>query len=233
MSFAAAIQCRGLTVEAAGRPILGPLDLAVAPGEHVLVVGPSGSGKTTLLRAIAGLALPERGELELFGEPASGKGSLALAPEHRGVAMLFQGAALWPHLSVERTLRFVLARKGVKGGAARARVAELLSSVELVGFERRLPGTLSGGERQRLALARALASRPRIMLLDEPLGPLDAELRASLLARIDSLHHQESWTTLHVTHDPEAARSIATRVLRLERGSLVNDGRADRAGARA
>ena len=125
-----AISIRGLSVELGGRAVLDQLELEVAAGEHLLVVGPSGSGKSTLLRVIAGLQAPTRGTLELFGEPASAAGRVLLPPEQRGVGFLFQGAALWPHLSVRRTLEFVLKRRGsayTDRAARRARVAELLA----------------------------------------------------------------------------------------------------------
>lgn len=213
----------GVTVDAGAKRLLGPLDLALEPREHVLVTGPSGSGKTTLLRVVAGLARPSAGRVELDGELASEGPRLAIPPARRGIGFLFQGAALWPHLSVADTLRFVLRHSGaVRGRAAiEARVAELLAWVELTGFERRLPATLSGGEAQRLALARALAPAPRILLLDEPLGPLDAELRGSLLAKLGDLEERLALTTLHVTHDPDESAALATRRVRLERGLLV------------
>ena len=217
-----AIRLEGLAVGAGKRTVLGPLDLDVAEGEHVLVVGPSGAGKTTLLRAIAGLARPQRGRVTLFGRTASEGARIVLPPAGRGVGLLFQGGALWPHMSARRTLEFVLARRGVARAARRARSDELLALVELTGFERRKPGTLSGGEAQRLALARALACEARILLLDEPLGPLDAALRAELLARLERLQRELGLTVLHVTHDPAEARSIADRALFLRDGLLVD-----------
>jgi len=220
-----AVRVAGLEVRAGGARLLGPLSFELAPGEAALVVGPSGSGKTTLLRALAGLALPSAGTIELGGRPASAPGRSLPAPDRRRVGFLFQGAALWPHMSVARTLRFVLGFRGVRGAAAGARIAELLDRVQLAGFEKRMPATLSGGEKQRLALARALASEPELLLLDEPLGPLDAELRASLLECLGRLHEETGWTSLHVTHDPEEAMSAADRVLRLEDGRLVEEKR--------
>jgi ABC-type sulfate/molybdate transport systems ATPase subunit len=216
-----ALELRGLEIRRDGRLLLGPLDLELARGESVLLVGPSGSGKTTLLRAIAGLTVPSAGSVSLAGRPASEAGRLLLRPEERRIGMLFQGGALWPHMSVARTLRFVLAQRGLRGSQANSRVQELLRDVRLEGFESRLPGTLSGGERQRLALARALASEPEILLLDEPLGPLDTELRQGLLETLGALHERQGWTVVHVTHDPAEARPYASRVLELANGKLV------------
>ena len=218
--MSAAVELSGLEVKAGRKTLLGPVDLSIAAGEHVLVVGRSGSGKTTLLRAIAGLVRPARGRVLLGGREASEGGRLALPPEQRRIGYLFQGGALWPHMSVKRTLAFTLARAGVGRSRRKARIAELLALVELEGFEKRMPGTLSGGEAQRLALARALAVEPEIVLLDEPLGPLDAELRGALLERLGSLQKELSWTALHVTHDPAEAASVATRVLRIEEGRI-------------
>jgi len=227
----AALHLSGVVVEAAGRRILGPVDLDVRSGEHVLLVGPSGCGKSTLLRAIAGLETLAAGRLEIDGRLANEGARTHLAPAERGVGFLFQGGALWPHMSARRTLEFVLKRCGVPRRERAARATELLEQVELRGFERRLPGTLSGGEAQRLALARALAGEPRILLLDEPLGPLDAELRGALLARLAEVHAELGLTILHVTHDPQEARGLATRTLRLRDGqveaSLADDPLAD------
>jgi len=219
-----AISLQSITIlgsERRAAPILGPLSLEIAAGQHILIVGPSGCGKSTLLRAIAGLVEPSTGSLELFGQPASGPGTSLLPPERRGIGMLFQDAALWPHMSAQKTLRFVLKNAGLD--ASKQRIAQLLGEVHLSGFEKRMPATLSGGERQRLALARAMAVEPKLLLLDEPLGPLDQELRQDLLESVARLHHSHSWTTLHVTHDPEEAANFADRTIRLCAGQLVAD----------
>lgn len=219
---APAIAARGLEVRTAGGTrILGPLDLEVERGAYALVCGPSGCGKTTLLRAIAGLARPSAGTLQLFGEPAHEGTRERVPPQARGVGMVFQGGALWPHLCAQRTLEFVLAQRGVARGERRARAGELLAQVELSGFERRLPGSLSGGEAQRLALARALAMQPRLLLLDEPLGPLDRPLRAELLARLGALRANLGLTVLHVTHDPDEARALADQRIDLVPGGRI------------
>jgi len=212
-----AVHVSGLRVLApGGRCILESTDLEITAREHVLLVGPSGCGKTTLLRAIAGLIVPEQGTIDLFGRRASAPGELLVAPHRRGIGMMFQSGALWPHMSARKTLEFTIASSG--GKPTRERVSELLTLVRLGGFEERKPGTLSGGEAQRLALARAMASRPRLLLLDEPLGPLDQDSRADLLDVLADVHERFSWTTLHVTHDPEEARAHASRTIALEAG---------------
>jgi len=203
--------------------LTGPVDLEIPQGEHVLIVGPSGCGKTSLLRAIAGLSRKTRGTVELFGQVATQGGKHTLAPEKRGIGYLFQGGALWPHMSALKTLHFTLRAGGVPKSERPERAAELLSLVGLEGFEERRPAELSGGEGQRLALARALCLRPRLLLLDEPLGPLDAPLRASMLASIERLAEEFALTILHVTHDPREAQSAATRTLTFEKGLLHTD----------
>lgn len=211
----------GLSVEIGGAPVLrGPVDVELHPGEHVLLIGRSGSGKTSLLRAIAGLVGPLAGTIDLGGTRVSEPLRVIVAPERRGIGYVPQGGALWPHLTVARTLEFVLARRGLARSARPARIAELLELVELPGFERRLPATLSGGEAQRVALARALAADPSLLLLDEPLGPLDAELRRALLDRLADLKGQLGFAALHVTHDPAESATVADRTLRLEDGRL-------------
>lgn len=170
---------------------------------------------------MAGLQPPTAGTIALFGRPASGPGQVLLSPEKRGVGMLFQRGALWPHMSVSRTLKFVLARRGVARKDRPRRVSELLEKVDLSGFEARKPGTLSGGEAQRLAMARALAAEAKILLLDEPLGALDPKRRTDLLQRLQELHQSDDLTILHVTHAPDEAAGVATRILALDAGVLV------------
>ncbi len=221
MSSTPIVRIQSASVKLGGRVVLGPLELEIARGEHLLVVGPSGCGKTTLLRAIAGLQMLDQGRIWIDGQLAGEGARQLLPPERRRVAMLFQGGALWPHMSARETLGFVLRARRVPRAGHAARIAELLALVELTGLEERKPGALSGGEAQRLALARALAMDPEILLLDEPLGPLDAELRESLITRLAELQERLNLTTVHVTHDPREVERLATRTLHMRAGLPV------------
>ncbi len=216
-----ALEVEGLGVHLARNEVLRDLSLRLEPGEHVLLVGRSGSGKSTLLRAIAGLEELYTGSIRLAGRAVAEAGRQRVAPEARGVGYLFQEGALWPHWSARKTLVQTLAWSGCPRAERAARAAELLASVGLAGLEARRPDQLSGGEAQRLALARALAVRPGLLLLDEPLGPLDAELRDQLLDLLDRLRREQGFACLHVTHDPAEAARIASRTLRLEDGRLT------------
>jgi len=220
-----AVKVDGLEVELGGRRVLGPLDFAIEERSWVLFVGPSGCGKTTLLRALAGLTTPARGTIELGGRLASQGGQLLVPPEQRGIGMVFQGAGagLWPHLSAQATLEFVLACAGAARAERARRAQELLELVGLAGLGPRRPGELSGGEAQRLALARALATSPRLLLLDEPLGALDHSLRAALAERLHELFRRLGPTILQVTHDPGEVAAYADRTIALEAGTVRSD----------
>ena len=222
---APAIAIADLEVRAGKAQLLGPLSLTVEAGEHLLVVGRSGCGKTSLLRAIAGFAPTSAGRIELAGKLAQDGKRSVLQPQERGVGLLFQNGALWPHMKVAQTLRFVLKAGGVPKENQDSRCKKLLELVELAGYEKRSVPTLSGGEAQRLALARALALEPKLVLLDEPLGPLDMELRIGLLERLDALQKDLGLTLVHVTHDPEEVAHFATRRIRIDAGKIAGDER--------
>ncbi len=217
-----AAELQGLCADLGGRRVLGPLDLALEERTWTLLVGPSGSGKTTLLRVIAGLLRPSAGSLFLAGQRASSSAHLWMPPEKRKIGFVFQGAGagLWPHLTVQATLAFVLGCSGVHRVERSERIGELLELVGLRGLERRRPGELSGGEAQRLALARALVARPRLLLLDEPLGGLDVPLRLAMVQLLAELHRSLGPTILHVTHDPREVEGHADRTIVMDTGML-------------
>ena len=219
-----AVELAGVSVElghgAARRRVLGPLDLVLEERSWTLVVGPSGCGKTTLLRVIAGLVRPSTGEIRIGERVACSAGRQHLAPEERAIGFVFQGsgAGLWPHMSARATLEFVLDCRKVPRAQRATRTAELLELVGLGALAERRPGELSGGEAQRLALARALAVEPRLLLLDEPLGALDVPLRRTLAAALSAIHARLGPTILHVTHDPREVEEYADRVLSMADG---------------
>ncbi len=193
-------------------PVLAGVDLEVAAGEIVCILGPSGGGKSTLLRAVAGL-LPASGRIELDGAPLS-----AVPTHRRGIGMMFQDSLLFPHLDVAGNVGFGLRP------ADPDRVAEVLALVGLAGFGPRAVDTLSGGQAQRVALARALAPSPRMLLLDEPFGALDAVLKAELVLDVQQVLRDLGVTVLAVTHDRQEAFTLADRVAVLREGRIVQVG---------
>ncbi|GEJ57122.1 ABC transporter ATP-binding protein [Anaeromyxobacter diazotrophicus] len=222
--MSAALQLDRVTALRGGQEVLAEVSLRVAPGETLPVLGSSGSGKTTLLRVVAGLLAPARGAVRIGDALASEAGRLVLAPEERGLAMVFQDLALWPHLTVHGNLSFGLEGRKVARAEREERVAAILSRVGLAGKARRHPGELSGGERQRVAIARALVLAPRAVLLDEPLSNLDVGLKQELLALFRELLHERGATALYVTHDPREAQALGPRTAVLDRGRIVHLG---------
>ena len=191
------------------------IDLQVASGEFFSLLGPSGCGKTTTLRMIAGFEQPTSGEIRLDGE------DMATRPAHkRNVNTVFQSYALFPHLKVADNVAFGLKRAGVDRREARRRVAEAVELVQLTGLERRKPAQLSGGQQQRVALARALVLKPAVVLLDEPLGALDAKLRRSLQIELKALQEQIGLTFVYVTHDQEEALTMSDRLAVMNKGRI-------------
>ncbi|HEY2659501.1 MAG TPA: sulfate/molybdate ABC transporter ATP-binding protein [Caulobacteraceae bacterium] len=207
-------------------PALNSVDLEVRDGELLALLGPSGSGKTTLLRVIAGLEFPDQGQV-LFADQNVTYAHAAA----RQVGFVFQQYALFKHMTVAKNVAFGLdVRKGAAkppGAEIRARVAELLKLVELDGLGGRFPSQLSGGQRQRVALARALAVSPRVLLLDEPFGALDATVRKSLRRELRRIHDATGVTTIFVTHDQEEALELADRVAILNKGQIEQVGTPD------
>jgi sulfate transport system ATP-binding protein len=198
---------------------LDDVTVEVESGSLTALLGPSGSGKSTLLRVIAGLEVPDAGTVVLDGQDVT-----HVPPQRRGVGFVFQHYAAFKHMTVRDNVAFGLRiRKRPKAEVA-AKVDELLEVVGLAGFRGRYPSQLSGGQRQRMALARALAIEPRVLLLDEPFGALDANVRAELRAWLRRLHDEVHVTTVLVTHDQEEAMELADRIV------LLNDGRVEQTG---
>ncbi|HHN74337.1 MAG TPA: ABC transporter ATP-binding protein [Acidobacteria bacterium] len=202
------------------RSVLDGVSLVVDRGERVAIEGPSGCGKTTVLRLLAGLALPDSGRVLIDGVVAAENGRLLIEPERRAVGLVFQDLALWPHLSVEGNVALGLKARRVPKPERTQRVHAILERVGLEDLGSRKPAELSGGQQQRVALARALVLEPRALLLDEPLASLDRELSLRLRQEILALHRELGFTLLHVTHDREEAKEIATRVVYMERGKI-------------
>ena len=204
-------------------PALKQVSLQAREKEFLALLGPSGSGKTTLLRVLAGLERPDAGEVRFLGEDF-----LRLPVQRRKVGMVFQHYALFRHMTVAQNIAFGLSVRRRRDRPARAqireRVADLLSLVQLEGMDKRFPSQLSGGQRQRVALARALAIEPRILLLDEPFGALDAQVRRELRRWLRALHDRAGVTTVFVTHDQEEALDLADRVAILKDGELIQLG---------
>lgn len=214
------IRLVGLTKQVGATRILDEISLHVEEGSFVALLGPSGSGKTTLLRVIAGLDGADSGTLHLAGRPADD-----LPPGRRGLGFVFQGYALFEHMTVARNIAFGLQvrRPRLPRHEVAATVERMLALVRLQGLGDRLPSQLSGGQRQRVALARTLAVEPRILLLDEPFGALDRQVREELRLELRRIHDALGTTTLFVTHDEEEAMELADRAVMLDRGQVAGE----------
>jgi sulfate transport system ATP-binding protein len=213
------IQVRGLTKRFGAFVALDDVSLDVPGGGLIALLGPSGSGKTTLLRILAGLERPDAGAASIDGVDLASQSA-----RQRNVGLVFQHYALFRHLDVYENIAFALRVRGRPRAEVDARVRELLALIQLESFEHRLPSQLSGGQRQRVALARALAARPRVLLLDEPFGALDAQVRAELRTWLRRLHDEIHLTTVFVTHDQDEAFEVADGVVVMNRGKVEQIG---------
>ena len=200
---------------AAGTRVLDGVSLDVAAGSFFTLLGPSGCGKTTLLRCIAGFLSPDAGSIQI------GTDRIDTLPAHRrDIGMVFQDYAIFPHLTVEENVGFGLKARRMAREDIAARVAESLATVRLDGYATRLPGELSGGQQQRVGLARAMAIRPRLLLMDEPLSNLDAKLRIELREDIRDIQQRLGITTIYVTHDQEEALAVSDRICVMHAGRI-------------
>ena len=200
--------------------VVRDLSLDVAPGEFLTLLGPSGSGKTTTLMMLAGFESPTEGEILLDGRPIT-----RLPPHQRDIGMVFQNYALFPHMTVWHNVAFPLAIRGRRRDEVASRVAQALAVVKLTGFETRRPAQLSGGQQQRVALARAFVFNPRLVLLDEPLGALDKQLREQMQYELKQIHEALGVTMVYVTHDQSEALTMSDRI------AVFNAGRLQQVGA--
>jgi sulfate transport system ATP-binding protein len=214
-----AISVKNLTKKFGEFVALDDVSIEVPDGGLTGLLGPSGSGKSTLLRVIAGLERPDAGQVLISGEDNTGA-----RVQDRHVGFVFQHYAAFKHMTVFDNIAFGLRIRGGGSGTIRERVRKLIELVHLQGFERRFPNQLSGGQRQRMALARALAVEPRVLLLDEPFGALDAKVRQELRTWLRRLHDDVHVTTIFVTHDQEEAMDVAEQIV------VMNEGRVEQSG---
>ncbi|KAF0254243.1 MULTISPECIES: ABC transporter ATP-binding protein [Pseudomonas] len=219
MSF---VSVQKLQKSYAGSPVFENIDCHIERGEFVTLLGPSGCGKSTLLRCIAGLTPVDSGQILLDGHDI-----VPLSPQKRGIGMVFQSYALFPNMTVEQNVAFGLRMQKVKADESQARVREVLALVELGNFAGRYPHQLSGGQCQRVALARSLVTRPRLLLLDEPLSALDARIRKHLREQIRAIQRELGLTTIFVTHDQEEALTLSDRIFLMNQGRIVQSGDAE------
>ena len=208
------LSLRGLRKVFDDQEVVAGLDLDVYAGEFLTLLGPSGCGKTTTLRIIAGLEVPTAGSVHLDGQDIT-----RLAPEKRAVNTVFQNYALFPHMNVFKNIAYGLVLRGVDKKEIADRVHQMLEQVQLEGYEKRLPSQLSGGQRQRVAIARSLILSPKLLLLDEPLGALDLQLRRAMQQELKAMQQQAGITFIYITHDQEEALTMSDRI------ALMRDGR--------
>jgi spermidine/putrescine transport system ATP-binding protein len=210
-----AVELAGVTKRFGEFVAVDDLTLDIYEGEFFSLLGPSGCGKTTTLRMIAGFEEPTEGGISVAGDPVRG-----VPPYRRPVNTVFQSYAIFPHLNVFDNVAFGLRRSGVKGEELRRRVIDACEMVQLSGFEKRKPNMLSGGQQQRVALARALVNRPKVLLLDEPLGALDLKLRKEMQLYLKDLQHEVGITFIYVTHDQEEALTMSDRIAVMNEGKV-------------
>jgi putative spermidine/putrescine transport system ATP-binding protein len=215
------LEVRDATKRRGLRIVLDRVSLTVHAGEAVAILGPSGSGKTTLLRLVAGLDQPDEGDIWLDGRCVSRPGRIDVPPNERGIGFVFQDLALWPHMTIGQHLEFVLKASRVPAADRPARAHDALVRARIDRLGDRYPHQLSGGEQQRAALARAVVTRPRLLLLDEPLSNLDADLRIELRQELARIRRELSLTLLLVTHDRQEATDVADRVALMQSGTIA------------
>ncbi len=202
-----------------GVQVLKGIDIRADEGEFITILGPSGCGKTTTIRIIAGLTEADEGKVYLEGEDVTLK-----EPNERNVNTVFQNYALFPHMNVENNIGYGLKIKGVSKAEIKRRVQDVLELVQLKDYEKRKPEELSGGQKQRVAIARAVINNPKILLLDEPLGALDLQLRRQMQVELKRLQKQLNMTFIYITHDQEEAEYLSDRIVVMNEGHIEQTG---------
>jgi iron(III) transport system ATP-binding protein len=215
-----AVSLQSVTKRFSGKSAVEDVDLEVAAGEFVALLGPSGCGKTTLLRLLAGFEAPDQGIIKIGAREMARAGGSIVPAEERGVGMVFQSYALWPHMTVRENVEYALKVRKLPTQTRMQRVERALQVVGLPERHDAMPETLSGGQRQRVALARCLAMEPAVILMDEPLANLDVHLRDSLQAEFHRLHRELGATILYITHDQAEAMALADRVAVMDHGRI-------------
>jgi multiple sugar transport system ATP-binding protein len=219
--MATSITIKNLTKYFGDVKAVNNVSLTIEPGSFLTLLGPSGCGKTTLLRCIAGLEDPDGGEIYIGDKLIfSYDKGISLPASKRDLGLVFQNYALWPHMKVEKNITFALEIQKLSKEEMQRRVKEALAEVQMEGYEERYPREMSGGQQQRIALARMLAYRPKVFLMDEPLSNLDARLRMDMRAELKRLHHSSDATTIYVTHDQVEALTMSTQVAVMKDGLL-------------
>jgi len=214
------LDIRSVTKRYGDRPVVDNVSLQVQSGQSIVIVGPSGSGKTTLLRMVAGLETLDDGEVWLEAQRVSARRQIVVPAYERRLGFLFQDLALWPHMTIAQHLEFVVNSGSAPASERQARVRDALARTRIPQMADRYPHQLSGGEQQRAALARAIVTRPRLLLLDEPFSNLDPELRTVLRGELARVRQELGLTVLHVTHDYQGAADLADHVVRMRAGRI-------------
>ena len=217
------IEMRAVSKDYNGRRVIDNVSLKVETGERVVLFGPSGCGKSTVLHLIGGLVIPDSGEILIDEELVARAYRNLREPEQRGIGMVFQDLALWPHMTVAENIEFGLKAKRIPYEQRAQRVREMIDLVRLGDYLKARPGELSGGQQQRVALARALALAPRILLMDEPLSTLDDELNNQLREEILRLHSDLGFTLVYVTHSRVEAKELGTRTIHIRQGRVEQE----------
>jgi ABC-type Fe3+/spermidine/putrescine transport system ATPase subunit len=219
------VKVDALEIGYSGLTAVDRISFTVGRGEHVTLLGPSGCGKTTTLRAIAGLETPRGGLIQIDGAPVFDAGSgRNVPPEKRGLSMVFQSYAIWPHMTVFDNVAFGFRARGFSRDRARPSVERALALVDLAAYADRSATKLSGGQQQRVALARAIAYESKVILLDEPLSNLDAQLRITMRAELGELRRRLGFTAIYVTHDQEEAFALSDRIIVMRAGMIEQQG---------